>query len=115
MTSPLCHHLSAVTVPLLWQWYSLISTALASILKSWHGGVMRRRNSDEDFATNALRVVEQSIGGKLAQSAEPIKSVRAVAAGRRGGLKGGNARAASMTPDRRSQIAKKAASKRWSK
>jgi hypothetical protein len=34
---------------------------------------------------------------------------------RKGGLKGGRARAASMTPERRAQIARKAAAKRWSK
>jgi hypothetical protein len=34
---------------------------------------------------------------------------------RKGGLKGGKARAASMTPERRAEIAKKAATKRWTK
>jgi hypothetical protein len=34
---------------------------------------------------------------------------------RSGGLKGGKARAASMTPERRAEIAKKAAAKRWQK
>lgn len=34
-------------------------------------------------------------------------------ANRKGGLKGGKARAASMTPKRRSEIAKRAAAKRW--
>jgi len=33
--------------------------------------------------------------------------------GRSGGLKGGAARAASLTPDRRREIAKAAAEKRW--
>jgi hypothetical protein len=33
--------------------------------------------------------------------------------GRSGGLKGGDARAASMTPERRREIAKAAAEKRW--
>jgi hypothetical protein len=32
---------------------------------------------------------------------------------RKGGLKGGKARAASMTPERRAEIAKRAAQKRW--
>jgi hypothetical protein len=32
---------------------------------------------------------------------------------REGGVKGGKARTASMTPERRTEIAKKAASKRW--
>lgn len=36
-------------------------------------------------------------------------------ANRKGGLKGGKARAASMTPERRAEIAKKAASARWKK
>ncbi len=34
---------------------------------------------------------------------------------RRGGKKGGAARAAKLTPDQRSEIAKKAAAQRWSK
>ncbi len=37
----------------------------------------------------------------------------AVALGRNGGLKGGKARAASMTPEERSEAAKKAANARW--
>lgn len=35
--------------------------------------------------------------------------------GKRGGQKGGPARAAALTPERRSEIAKKAAKKRWAK
>jgi hypothetical protein len=46
---------------------------------------------------------------------EQGKDPAAVALGRKGGLKGGAARAASMTPAQRSEIAKKAASKRWQK
>lgn len=41
------------------------------------------------------------------------KDPAAVALGRRGGLKGGAARAASMTPEERSAVAKKAAEARW--
>jgi general stress protein YciG len=36
-------------------------------------------------------------------------------AGRLGGLKGGKARAVSLSPERRSEIARKAAKKRWLK
>lgn len=43
------------------------------------------------------------------------KNPAAVALGRLGGLKGGKARAASMTPEQRAEIAKKAAEKRWKK
>jgi len=41
------------------------------------------------------------------------KDPAAVSLGRRGGLKGGKARAESMTAKRRSEIAKKAARTRW--
>jgi hypothetical protein len=43
----------------------------------------------------------------------PEKSEKAVTLGRLGGLKGGKARAEKLTPVERTQIAKKAASKRW--
>lgn len=41
------------------------------------------------------------------------KNLPAVALGRLGGLKGGKARASSLTAEQRSEIAKKAAVKRW--
>jgi len=43
------------------------------------------------------------------------KDPAAVALGRKGGLKGGKARAESLSPKKRKDIAKKAAAKRWSK
>ena len=45
---------------------------------------------------------------------DPMKA-SATALGRKGGLKGGIARANSLTPERRVEIAKKAAAKRWGK
>jgi hypothetical protein len=44
---------------------------------------------------------------------EQGKNPAAVALGRLGGIKGGKARADSLTSERRSQIAKKAATTRW--
>ena len=44
---------------------------------------------------------------------EQGKDPAAVSLGRRGGLKGGNARAKSLSARRRSQIAKAAAKARW--
>ena len=41
------------------------------------------------------------------------KNPHAVALGRLGGLKGGNARKAALTPERRKEIARKAVLKRW--
>ena len=43
----------------------------------------------------------------------PEKNPAAVALGRLGGLKGGAARAKALTKKQRSDIAKKAAAKRW--
>lgn len=46
---------------------------------------------------------------------EHEKDPLAVELGRRGGKKGGAARAAKLTPEQRSEIAKKAAAARWAK
>ena len=81
---------------------------------SWHDCSMTNRK-DEDFATNALRVVEQAIGGKLADGGEHRNAPRAVAAGSRGGRKGGPARAQALTAAQRSEIARKAAKARWNR
>ena len=45
----------------------------------------------------------------------PTKDPNAVALGRKGGLKGGKARAAKLTPEQRAEIARKAAAARWKK
>jgi len=46
---------------------------------------------------------------------DPTKNPHAVALGRLGGLKGGTARAAALSPRKRSQIAARAAKARWGK
>jgi hypothetical protein len=43
------------------------------------------------------------------------KNPAAVALGRLGGIKGGEARAKKLTPEQRKEIAQKAAAKRWKK
>jgi hypothetical protein len=48
-------------------------------------------------------------------AADDGKDPAAVALGRRGGLKGGKARAAKLTPEERSNAARKAAETRWSR
>jgi len=65
----------------------------------------------------AHQVFLESIGElpKTEPPAEPLKNPAAVALGRLGGLKGGAARAAALSPKKRSQIAAKAAKSRWSK
>ena len=77
----------------------------------------KRQKKDHDFAVNAFRVVEEATGQTEPKKANPSssegKNPNAVALGRLGGLKGGKARAANMTPEQRKEIAKKAAAKRW--
>ena len=46
---------------------------------------------------------------------DPNKDQAAVTLGRKGGLKGGRARADSLTPEERKKIARNAARKRWQK
>ncbi len=46
---------------------------------------------------------------------DPNKDPTAVSLGRKGGLKGGRARADSLTPEERKKIARDAAAKRWGK
>jgi hypothetical protein len=74
---------------------------------------------DHDFAAVARRVVEQTIGehldGTPLEDPNAGKNPAAVALGKLGGAKGGAARAAALSPSKRSAIAKKAAKARWSK
>ncbi len=85
---------------------------------------MHRRSSKGDAAQNALRVVEQAIGAPLkTEPKKPIqfpaktkkKNPAAVALGKLGGVKGGKARAAKLSPERRKAIAQRAAQARWAK
>ncbi|KXS32536.1 MAG: Uncharacterized protein AWT59_1369 [Candidatus Gallionella acididurans] len=70
-----------------------------------------KTNKRRDFSQVAFDIVRQATGeiehtpeltGKKADS-------------RKGGLKGGKARAEKLTPEQRSEIARKAAEKRWGK
>ena len=69
----------------------------------------------KDPSQLAKSIVDQATGE--APRAEPPreKNKAAQELGRLGGKKGGAARAATLTPRRRSQIAKKAAKARWGK
>jgi hypothetical protein len=66
----------------------------------------------------AKSIIDIATGQKPNRDSTPEeqgKDPAAVALGRKGGLKGGAARAASMTPEQRAEIAKKAAAARWNK
>lgn len=69
-----------------------------------------------DFNSLAHQVVAELTGTAEPQpEPEPEDPLRAAAAalGRRGGLKGGKARAEKLTAEQRKEIAKKAAQARW--
>jgi len=64
----------------------------------------------------AAFIVDQATNEDKPQSEDqPQKNKAAQELGRLGGLKGGKARAEKMTPEQRSEIAKKAAKARWGK
>lgn len=67
-------------------------------------------NKRRDFTQIALAVVKQAKGEVTARV--PSKKQES---GRKGGLTGGSSRAASLTPERRSEIARVAAQARWKK
>jgi hypothetical protein len=77
----------------------------------------RSRTRPRDPNELAHRVFLESIGEapKTAPPEVKPKNPAAVALGRLGGLKGGIARAAALTPAKRSQMAAKAAKARWGK
>ncbi len=81
--------------------------------------MLKRSGKDHDFTAVARRVVEQAIGehldGTPLENPDEGKNPHAVALGRLGGQKGGTARAASLSAQKRSKIAKKAAISRWRK
>lgn len=73
---------------------------------------MPKRSSKQD-----INEIASSIINEATEEAEdtPQKNPAAVSLGRLGGLKGGKARAAKLTPEQRKEIAKKAAASRWRK
>ena len=69
-----------------------------------------------DVNQTAFRVLQEATGA-VPKTPDPDagKDPAAVALGRKGGLKGGKARAANMIPKQRTAAAKKAAAARWGK
>ena len=74
------------------------------------------KNPKRPKDTNQLAklITDIATGESTEDTEQPEKNPAAVALGRLGGLKGGKARADSLTPEQRKEIAKKAAEKRWS-
>ena len=86
---------------------------------------MAKKKRPNDINLLARQIVEEATREPLTENPaqEPTKeqpetrekNAAAVALGRLGGLKGGKARAAKLSPEKRKEIAKKAAQKRWEK
>ena len=78
---------------------------------------MQKRSSKKgDINLIAKSIVDDTTNEELLNKAtKEGKNPAAVLLGRLGGLKGGKARAASLSAEKRSEIAKKAAKTRWRK
>jgi hypothetical protein len=74
----------------------------------------KKPNRRPDLAQTAFRIVQEATG-QAPKTPDPDagKDPAAVARGRKGGAKGGKARAKSMSKKQRSAGAKKAARARW--
>jgi len=73
----------------------------------------RSRKRPRDVNELAFQVVGEATGEIEPVDPNEGKDPAAVALGRRGGLKGGKARAEKLTPEERSEAARKAARSRW--
>lgn len=77
----------------------------------------KRSSKSYDANATPFSIVQAVTGAqgefKVVPPSELTKNPAAVALGRLGGLKGGKARAASLTKKERSDIAKKAAQAKW--
>jgi hypothetical protein len=73
----------------------------------------KRSRKPADLNRLAAAIVDEATGD--APPADNGKDPAAVALGRKGGMKGGKARAAKLTAEQRSAAARKAAKARWSK
>ena len=81
----------------------------------WQSGPMPNRSSRKkptDLNALAAAIVGEATGNAPPEEPDD-RDPAAVALGRKGGAKGGPARAAALTPERRREIARKAAATRW--
>ena len=73
----------------------------------------RSRKRPRDPNQLAKQIVDEATDEEPKQDPDADKDPAAVALGRKGGLRGGRARAERMTPEERSEAARKAARARW--
>jgi hypothetical protein len=75
----------------------------------------RSRKRATDPNELARQITDEATGEAPKYDPNEGKDPAAMALGRKGGLKGGKARAAKMTPEERSESARRAAAARWGK
>jgi hypothetical protein len=73
----------------------------------------RSRKRPRDPNALGKRIVDEAVGDAEPFDPDAGKDPLAVELGRRGGLKGGKARAAKLTPEERAESARRAAQARW--
>jgi len=73
----------------------------------------KRSSKPRDLNSMAAAIVAQATSDEPVPDPDEGKNPAAVALGRLGGQKGGKARAAKLTTEERSEVARKAARARW--
>lgn len=105
-----------------WIWEAMMTTRVPDGLwhtaldPVWHTWDMTRplgTKRPRDLNELAAALVNEAVSEDISAPADDGKDPAAVALGRKGGLKGGKARAAALSPERRKEIAQKAAATRW--
>lgn len=76
---------------------------------------MKKKKITRDIKQISKKILDITTGEGSSPEVYEGKNPHAVALGRLGGLKGGKARAVSLSTDRRKEIARKAANARWKK
>jgi hypothetical protein len=75
----------------------------------------RRPRDPNQLAKHIVDIATGETVDSAQELPDPNKNPHAVELGRLGGRKGGRARAQALSPEKRSEIAKQAASRRWHK
>jgi hypothetical protein len=82
----------------------------------WHSQIMAKKpKRPKDPNQLGKLIADIAVGNTKDVDYDSGKDPAAVALGRKGGLKGGKARANALTSEQRKEIAKKAAKTRWDK
>lgn len=74
---------------------------------------MKHGSRPKDINELSAAIVREATEEQQPEEEKSEKNAAAVELGRQGGLRGGKARAAKLTPEQRSEIARKAAHARW--